>query len=79
MKLATDNRDLGFDPRDFNLSPVEKAYQDALGDGLEQVLGAGADTLEDLVKGLNELSVTAPGGEKWTVESLAAELNRLAQ
>jgi hypothetical protein len=79
MKLATDNRDLGFDPREFNLSPVDKAYQDALGDGLEHVLGAGAETIEDLVKGLNELSVTGPNGEAWTTESLAAELNRLGQ
>jgi hypothetical protein len=79
MKLATDNRDFGFDQRQFSLSPVEKAYQDALGDGLEAVLGAGAETIEDLVKGLNERSVTGPAGEAWTAESLAAELNRLGQ
>ena len=79
MTLATDNRDFGFDQRIYNVGPVEKAYQDALGDGLERVLGDGAETLEDVVRGLNALSVTAPGGAAWTEESLAAELNRLAQ
>jgi hypothetical protein len=79
MKQATDNRDFGFDPREFNADPVEKVYRDALGDGLEHVLGAGAETIADIVRALNDIGVTTPNGEPWTEESLAIELNRLGQ
>jgi hypothetical protein len=79
MKQATDNREFGFDPREFNTDPVEKAYRDALGDGLERVLDGGAETLADIVEALNESSVTTQNGEPWTEETLTAELNRLAQ
>jgi hypothetical protein len=79
MKPATENRDFGFDPREFNTDPIEAAYRDALGDGLERVLGGGVETLGDLVSGLNEIHVTAPDGSAWTEDTLAAELNRLAQ
>lgn len=79
MKVATENRDFGFDPREFNIDPVEIAYRDALGDGLEKVLDAGAETLADIVKALNSISVTTRDGALWTEEALTAELNRLAQ
>ncbi len=79
MTKATDNLDLGFDPREFHTDPVETAYRDALADGLERVLSAGADTLGEIVKGLNELSVTRVSGAAWTEESLAAELDRLGR
>ncbi len=75
----TDNRDLGFDPREFNEDPVEKAYRDALGDGLERVLETGVDTLPRLVAALNEASVTTKSGGAWTEATLAAELDRLGR
>jgi hypothetical protein len=79
MTKATDNRDLGFDPREFHTDPVETAYRDALADGLERVLGGSAETLGEIVKGLNGLSVTRVSGTPWTEESLAAELDRLGR
>ena len=79
MKLATDNRDFGFDPREFNTDPIEKAFRDALGDGLEKVLGAGAESMADIVTALNAASVTTRAGLPWTEETLTEELNRLAQ
>jgi hypothetical protein len=75
----TDNRDLGFDPREFNEDPVERAYRDALGDGLERVLETGVDTLARLVAALNEASVTTKSGGAWTETTLAAELDRLGR
>lgn len=79
MAQATDNRDLGFDPREFNTDPVEKGYRDALADGLERVLERGADGLADIVTGLNALSVTTMSGAPWSEELLAAELDRLGR
>jgi hypothetical protein len=79
MKVAMENPEFGFDPREFDTDPVAIAYRNALGDGLERVLAAGAETLTDIVTGLNANSVTTPDGTLWTEESLAAELNRLAQ
>jgi hypothetical protein len=79
MTQATDNRVLGFDPREFNEDPVEKAYRDALADGLERVLDRGAETLGDIVTALNAASVTTKGGGPWTEETLASELSRLGR
>lgn len=69
---------LNFNPQDFNADPIEAAYRNALGDGLEHTFAAGADTLADMVKGLNERSVAGPDGKAWTEELLASELRRLA-
>ena len=74
-----DNRALGFDPREFDEDPVEKAYRDALADGLERILDKGADTLADLVAALNAASVTTKRGGPWTEAALAAELERLGR
>ena len=76
---ATQNQDLGFDPAEHNHDPVEKAYRDALADGLETVLQNGAETLQDLVSGLNALSVFGPNSMSWTPELLERELARLGQ
>jgi hypothetical protein len=75
----TDNRDLGFDPREFNEDPIEKAYRNALADGLERVLDKGADTLAAIVTALNAASVTTKSGGAWTGDMLAAELDRLGR
>jgi hypothetical protein len=75
----TDNRDLGFASREFNGDPVEATYRNALADGLERVLDRGADTLDEIVAGLNGLSVTTRDGARWTAESLASELEILGR
>jgi hypothetical protein len=67
-----------FDPNDYNADPVEQAYRNALGDGLELVLGKGAASLTDLVNGLNAISVTSLQGKTWTEDMLESELRRLA-
>jgi hypothetical protein len=59
------------------LSEQRKSYEDRLGDGLENVLSNGADGLESIAGGLNEISVSGPKGEKWDEVLLAAELKRL--
>lgn len=76
---STMNKDLGFDPAEHNADPVEKAYRDGLADGLENVLQAGAEGIDDIVRGLNELSVGGPHGLVWTQELLEAELARLGR
>lgn len=57
----------------------EKIYRDALGDGLEIVLGAGAETLADIAEGLHAHNVHGPNGQRWTEELLGAELERLGR
>lgn len=79
MCPPTENRDLGFDPREFDTDPVERAYRDALADGLERVLERGADTLDGIVSGLNALSVSTKSGGRWTEDLLTAELDRLGR
>jgi hypothetical protein len=74
-----DNAALGFDPNEYDTNPVEVAYRNALADGLERVLDQGAESLADVVKGLNELSACGPDGSAWTEEKLAAELCRLGR
>lgn len=54
-------------------------YENALGDGLERVLGAGAETLAQIAAGLNAANVSGPDGKAWTESSLAAELHRLGE
>ena len=55
----------------------EQAYRDALGDGLELVLGEGAENLARISDRLNAHNVHGPRGQRWTAELLAAELERL--
>lgn len=74
----TEGLKFNFDPHDYNADPVERDYRNALGDGLEAVLGGGADSLAELVEGLNAKSVGAPNGQAWTEALLSAELRRLA-
>jgi hypothetical protein len=61
------------------LDSREKLYRDALGDGLEMVLGDGAETLADIIKGLNAHNVHGPKGQRWTEERLESELERLGR
>ena len=61
------------------LDDREKMYRDALGDGFEIVLGDGAETLADIVKGLNAHSVHGPKGQRWTKQLLESELKRIGR
>lgn len=54
-------------------------YENALGDGLEKVLGEGAETLTQIASGLNANNVFGPGGVAWTEATLGAELHRLGE
>jgi hypothetical protein len=76
---AIDNRTLGFDPAEYDTNPVEVAYRTALADSLERVLDKGAESLTDIVKGLNELSTFGADGSAWTEQKLASELSRLGR
>lgn len=53
------------------------AYENALGDALEQVFGNGAETLEQVVAGLNAMACRASDGQPWTPASFEAEMARL--
>ena len=57
----------------------ENAYRDALGDGLEMVLGDGAETLAAIVEGLNAHNVHGPKGQRWTDNLFETELERLGR
>ena len=69
---------LNFNPQDFTADPVEVAYRNTLGDGLERVFESGAETIADMVKGLNDRNVPGPEGKLWTEALLESELRRLA-
>jgi Recombinase-like helix-turn-helix domain len=60
----------------MGLAPT-RSYEDLLGDRLEALLQAGADTPEAFAAGLNEANVHGPKGERWTAELLLRELARL--
>jgi hypothetical protein len=55
------------------------AYENKLGDGLEELLGRGVDNLEALASGLNSLGVKPLNDQVWTAESLEAEFARLGK
>jgi hypothetical protein len=60
-----------------NRSAMPTAYENALGDALENVFEAGAEKIEDVVAKLNELGVKDPQDNAWTEESFMREMNRL--
>lgn len=66
-----------YDAVEYNIDPREKAYRDTLADGLEAVLGDGAEALSEIVKGLNERNIPGPQGYRWTEALLEKELGRL--
>ncbi len=73
----TANQGKSYDADWEALDDREQAYRDALGDGLELVLGDGAGTLARISDGLNAHKVHGPRGQRWTEALLAAELERL--
>ncbi len=52
-------------------------YENALGDALEQVFGGGAQTLTELVTGLNAHGSRDAQGQPWSEASFEAEMARL--
>ncbi len=74
-----ENQGKSYDAEWENLDPREQDYRDALGDGLEIVLGNGADTLAAVAEGLNTHNVHGPKGQRWTEELLEAELERIGR
>ncbi len=44
------------------------AYENKLGDGVEELLGRGVDNLEGLASGLNSLGVKPLNDQMWTAE-----------
>jgi hypothetical protein len=56
-----------------------QAYENKLGDGLEELLGRGVDTLEGLASGLNSLGVKPLNGQLWTADTIEAEFARLGK
>ena len=72
-----DNQGKSYDADWEALDARERIYRDALGDGLELVLGEGADTPEGISDGLNAHNVHGPDGARWTAALLEAELERL--
>ncbi len=73
------NKDLGFDPNVYDTNPVEVAYRRAVADALERVLDQGAETLADIVSGMNDLGVTERDGSSWSEETFESEMRRLGQ
>ncbi len=53
------------------------AYENLLGDALEEAFREGVDTLEGIVVKLQKRGVPAAGGGEWSVAVLTAELTRL--
>ena len=53
-------------------------YENDFGDALEKVFSAGALELDEVASGLNALGFRMRSGQKWTNETLAAELRALA-
>jgi hypothetical protein len=53
------------------------AYENALGDALEAVFGAGADTALQVVEGLNAHGFRRADGGAWSVAQFEAEMARL--
>lgn len=52
-------------------------YENALGDALEAVFAAGAETAEQVVEGLNRNGFRRPDGQAWTVSLFETEMARL--
>lgn len=58
-------------------SRTPTAYENALGDALEQVFEAGAVELADVVANLNERGFPSPENTLWTEESFARTIQSL--
>ena len=76
---AVPNQGMSYDAGWEVLDAKEQAYRDALGDGIEAVLGNNAETLTAIVDWLNAMNVHGPKGVRWTEALLESELERIAR
>ena len=53
--------------------------ENRLGDALERIFGAGVDTLEAVVRALNDAGLRDPRGEPWTEASFQALMRELGR
>ena len=60
-----------------NRAAPPTAYENALGDALEQVFEAGAVTVDQIVEGLNGNGFRMPDGGAWSVDRFEHEMARL--
>lgn len=60
-----------------NRAAPPSSYEDSLGDALEKVFEEGAETLEQVVQGLNALGIRLPDGRPWTPALFETEMARL--
>jgi hypothetical protein len=60
-----------------NRAALPTAYEDALGNALEEVFAAGAVELDEVIAKLNELGFPSPEQGKWTEEIFLREMKQL--
>ena len=60
-----------------NRSTLPTEYENRLGDALEKVFGNGAESLAEVVAGLNALGMRAAHGQRWSEASFQEEMKRL--
>ena len=60
-----------------NRAAPPTAYENALGDALEQVFEAGAVTVDQIVEGLNGNGFRMPDGGAWSIDRFEHEMARL--
>lgn len=60
-----------------NRAAEPTAYENALGDALERVFAGGAESIDQVVAGLNAHAFRTAEGGQWTVAAFEAELARL--
>ncbi len=53
------------------------AFENLLGDAIEDAFSRGIDALEPLVAAVNDFGSAAPDGQSWTPETLMATITRL--
>lgn len=62
-----------------NRAAAPTELENRLGDALEQIFGAGIDSLPDVVSQLNRKGSRDRAGNPWTEESFQAEMQRLGK
>lgn len=60
-----------------NRAAPPTSYENTLGDALERVFDDGAESLEEVVQGLNAQGIRLPDGRGWTPELFETEMARL--
>jgi hypothetical protein len=58
---------------------VPTAFENRLGDAIEDAFARGIHDLEPLVAAINEFGSAAPDAQPWTTETFTSTLKRLAE